>query len=384
MNALVFSLAALLAGSAAAVGQAAAPGPAAALGQATARGRATAPAQATALGPAAAPAQATAPAGGIGHARLQARLDALVPTLDGRLGVCVRDAAGESALLGDARFSLQSVMKLLVGLAVMDRVDRQGWRLADPVLVRRADLSLFVQPLEKLVTARGYATTMGDLVRRAIVDSDSAATDILIGRLGGAGGVQMCLTRLGLDGLRIDRDERHLQTEILGLEWRPEYVDPKLLEQAIEAVPRGRRAAAWRAYQGDLRDTSTPRAMARLLDRLAAGKLLSESSTAHLLNVLGQTVTFPDRLKAGLAPGWTIGHKTGTSGSWDGVTAATNDVGVLHAPDGGAVAVAVFVADSRASMAERAAVMAKVSAAAVEAYRASPRRTAYRIRSAVP
>jgi beta-lactamase class A len=65
-------------------------------------------------------------------------------------------------------------MKLLVAIAVMDAVDRGEWRLADPVVIRKHDLSLAVQPLAKLVTEAGFNTTVDDLVRRAIVDSDRA------------------------------------------------------------------------------------------------------------------------------------------------------------------------------------------------------------------
>lgn len=253
----------------------------------------------------------------------------------------------------------------------MDAVDRGSWRLDEQVLVRRQDLSLFVQPLAKLVTAQGYRTTIADLIRRAVVDSDSAAADILIARLGEPKTVQTCLERLGVHGVRIDRDERHLQTEIVGLEWRPEYVDPKVLDLAIERVPKGRHDAAYRAYQIDVRDTATPRGMAALLERLAAGKLLSARSSRHLLKVMQETVTFPDRLKAGTARGWTLGHKTGTSGAWNGVIAATNDVGVLGAPDGGTVAVAVFIGDSRAPSSDRTALTARIAAAAIACYRAA-------------
>jgi beta-lactamase class A len=119
--------------------------------------------------------------GSLRHEQLQQKLDALTH-IDGRVGVCVQDARGTSCLRGDERFSLQSVMKLIVAVAALDAVDRGSWRLEDPVLVDRQDLSLFVQPLAKLVTDRGYRTTIGDLVRRAVVDSDSAAADILIGR----------------------------------------------------------------------------------------------------------------------------------------------------------------------------------------------------------
>jgi beta-lactamase class A len=51
------------------------------------------------------------------------------------------------------------------------------------------------------------------------------------------------------------------------------------------------------------------------------------------------------------------------------VTAATNDVGILTAPDGSLVSIAVFVADSRATNAQRAAIIAKIAAATIRSYR---------------
>ncbi|MBC8137904.1 MAG: serine hydrolase, partial [Fibrella sp.] len=244
---------------------------------------------------------------------------------------------------------------------MMDGVDRRGWRLDEPVLVRREDLSLYMQPLADLVTKNGYRTTLGDLVFRAVVDSDSAATDILFARVGGAAAIQAFLARNGGSGMRVDRDERHLQTEIVGLTWPPEYVDADKLERAIKAVPVAARDRSFQAYLRDPRDTATPAGMASFLYRIAAGKILSSGSTQHLLSVMRRTATGPDRLKAGTAQGWTLAHKTGTSSTYKGITVATNDVGVLTTPDGQRVGVAVFVAESRRSPKERAALIANVA-----------------------
>lgn len=295
---------------------------------------------------------------------LQQKLTAIPQGFDGRVGACVQTGAGMACVRGEERFPLQSVMKLVVAFAVLDAVDHRGWRLDGPVDVHRRDLSLYVQPLARLVGPSGFRTTIGDLVRRAVIDSDSAAVDILMGRLGGPIAVGAALQGRGIDGVRVDRDERHLQTEIVGLTWRPEYVDPAVLERAIAAVPGAQRERAYAAYRADPRDTATPRGMTEFLFALAQGKLLSGASTAFLLHAMRECVTFPDRLKAGAAPGWQVAHKTGTSGSWKGLTAATNDVGILTAPDGTMRAVSVFVADSRATSAERAAIISRVAAAA--------------------
>lgn len=305
----------------------------------------------------------------LNHEKLQVSLAGLVHGFPGRVGVCVMDQMGASGVNGHLSFSLQSVMKLVVSLAVLQAADDGKLNLDDLIIVHRQDLSLYVQPLAEQVGSRGFRTTFRNLIYRAIVDSDSAAADILIRRLGGPSQVQAFLQRKGIEQIRIDRDERHLQTEIVGLTWRPEFTDPAILNQAIAAVPASRRDRAYREYQTDSRDTATPCGMAFLLRKLAAGQLLSATATRYALTTMAQTVTFPDRLKAGVPPGWLCLHKTGTSGSWKGITAATNDVGILQAPDGTYLSIAVFIADTKEPLTVRARLMRNIASATTGNFR---------------
>jgi beta-lactamase class A len=301
-------------------------------------------------------------------ARWQKALDQLTSGFDGRVGACASTTQSTACVSGDQRFPMQSVWKLALAVAVLDAVDRGAWRLDEPIEVRRHDLSVYVQPIAKLVGPHGLVTTIDHLLRGAIVESDNAAADILLARLGGPTVVQQVLGRRAMVSIRVDRDERHLQTDINGLAWRDEYLSPAAFDRAVAAVPQAARDAAFQSYLHDDRDTATPRAMVLMLQRLTAGGLLSSASTRHLLDLLEQTTTFPDRLKAGVPEGWTIGHKTGTSGDWRGVTAATNDVGILRAPDGRFVSVAVFIDGSHASSADRSALMANIARAIVSGY----------------
>lgn len=288
---------------------------------------------------------------------------------NGVLGACIVDRNGAACANGDRPISMQSVMKLLVGMAVLDAVDQGRMTLEDEVLLTRDDVSVFVQPLEKLIGPDGHRTTVGELIRGAITESDSLATDWLIDRLGGTAAVQAYLDRKGIVGVRLDRDERRLQTEIFGLTWRSEFTDPDRLDAAIDAVPPERREAAFRAYQNDVRDTATPRGLATLLYRLGDGQLLSAGSTRWILDVMGETGTFPDRLRAGTPADWWIGHKTGSSSSWAGVVGVTNDVGVMRAPDGAVIGVVALLANSSAPAPDRAAAIAGVSRIAADTHR---------------
>jgi beta-lactamase class A len=296
-------------------------------------------------------------------------LEVLDARTDGVLGVCISDAGRVSCVNGDRPFPMQSVMKLLAAMAALDAVDRGRFGINEPVVLRREDLSLFVQPLAERIDADGYDTYFGDLIFHAVVQSDNAATDFIIGALGGPAAVQDFITRTGIEGVRVDRDERRLQTEILGLEWRAEFTDPDILSRAIAAVPEDVRDAHYQAFRADIRDTATPRAMLQLLQRLSDGALLSEHSTHFLLETMDATTTGPDRLKAGVPPGWSVAHKTGSSGVWRGLAAATNDVGLMIAPDGSRIVIAAFLADSSADESERAAVLADAARIAVAHHR---------------
>lgn len=76
-----------------------------------------------------------------------------------------------------------------------------------------------------------------------------------------------------------------------------------------------------------------------------------------------ETPTGLNRIKGLLPAGTVVAHTTGTSRTVDGVTAATNDVGLVTLPNGQHLAIAVFVSDSMADDATREEVIAKVARA---------------------
>ncbi|WP_318871651.1 serine hydrolase [Sinorhizobium meliloti] len=110
--------------------------------------------------------------------------------------------------------------------------------LGDRLTIRRDDLSVNIQPIADIVAERGsFETSIGDLVSRAVVESDSAATDVLISHLGGTKAVQAFLDEAGLQGIRIDRTERELQTETDGLTWTPQFVFPERSSRLAKRLP---------------------------------------------------------------------------------------------------------------------------------------------------
>jgi beta-lactamase class A len=74
------------------------------------------------------------------------------------------------------------------------------------------------------------------------------------------------------------------------------------------------------------------------------------------------------RLKGLLPAGTPVAHKTGTDGTIDGMTRATNDIGIITLTGGRHLAIAVFVKDSTADEATRESTIARIAKAVFDAW----------------
>ncbi len=301
---------------------------------------------------------------------LATRLASLGRSFHGRVGIAVEDVSQEWSVSYDgARFyPQQSVSKLCTAIAVLGAVDAGRLQLTDPVLVRREDMSVFHQPIQARLTDAGFQTDVGDLLIDAIADSDNAADDILIRKVGGSEAVQAAVSARELGDIRCGPEEHLLESRIAGLAWRPDYAFGQAFWTARDALDPALRARKLQAYLDDPEDGATPLALAHLLARLKRGELLSAASTERLLATMALTRTGPKRLPAGLGPGWTIAHKTGTGQDLGTLATGNNDVGLVTAPDGRSFAVVVMIASTHEPVPERQRLMAAVAGFVVEAH----------------
>jgi len=264
---------------------------------------------------------------------LAAELDRIARETDGTLGAAVRLVeTGETVVLnGDGRFPMQSVYKAPIGMAVLHEVDAGRLSLDAPIRVEAADLvpSGMHSPLRD-AHPKGGVVPLRELLRLSVEESDGTASDVLLRLVGGKAKAQGYLSSLGVEGIRIETTEGEMG----------------------------------RDYQAQYRSWATPGSAVDWLAALQQGKDLSPKSRALLLGWMTATKTFPTRLKGRLPAGTEVAHKTGSSGSREGVSAATNDIGIITLPDGRHLAVAVFLRDSKADDAARNAAIAKVARAA--------------------
>ena len=207
-------------------------------------------------------------------------------------------------------------------------------RLDDRVTLTRDDLTLFHQPIAAKIAGGGYTTTLDDLMFKAITTSDNTCNDKLMRSVGGPQAVRAMIASKHLGAIRFYNGERALQSRIAGLIWSPSYSVGNAFYQARDALPLAIRKAAFDRYVEDPFDGAAPSAIASALSRLKRGELLSPESTRRLLLIMGNTKTGANRLKGGLAAGWTLSHKTGTGQVLGAYQAGYNDIGILTAPDG--------------------------------------------------
>ena len=229
--------------------------------------------------------------------RVRAELAALERASGGRLGVHILDTAtgAESGHRANERFPMCSTFKLLAAALVLSRVDQGQATLAQRVAFGKADLVGWSPVTERHLGGGGLS--LGELCEATLTTSDNTAANLILAQHGGPAAVTAFVRHLGDTVTRLDRNEPSLNR------WHP----------------------------GELRDTTTPRAMLQTLHRLVLGTALMPASRAQLQRWLVANTTGGDRLRAGLPPAWRVGDKTGT-----GNGGISNDVAVVwpfgHAP----------------------------------------------------
>jgi beta-lactamase class A len=225
-------------------------------------------------------------------------------------------------------FPMQSVYKLPICMAVLKQVDAGMIRLDQKVKIAREDYvpGAAHSPIRDKYP-KGTELTVDDLIRFALSESDGTASDVLLKLAGGSATVQMFINDLQVTDIVVLNTEKELAQD-----WQAQY-----------------------------RNSATPEAAAALLRALYEQRELSESGRALLLKYMTESKPGAKRLKGLLPEGTVVAHKTGTSGTQNGITAATNDIGIVTLPSGKHLVIAVFVSDSTADDSIREGVIARAA-----------------------
>ncbi len=284
----------------------------------------------------------------------------------GKTGIAIKSINGGWSIghRADENFPQQSVSKLWVAMALLEKVDQGRVSLSDSIQIGPDDLTLFYQPMAAEVKRNGSVIkSVYTLLERALAYSDNTANDALLRHAGGPDAVNDFIRRQGLGKIKFGPGERLMQSQIAGLKWNQNLSQGRKFYTARANLPIETRRKALANYLADPIDGASPGAIVGALDQLARGELLSPNSTQLLQSILKRTRSGPNRLKAGVPAGWEFLHKTGTGQVLGAVSTGYNDVGIMTAPDGSRYAVAVMLGDTTASIPERMRLMQSVTRA---------------------
>ncbi len=231
-----------------------------------------------------------------------AALAALEASVDGRIGLTMLDAEGNTLLQyrADERFPLCSTFKMVLTAAVLQRSTEDARLLGRRISITKAALVNNSPKTEKYV---GKQMRVDELCTAAMEYSDNAAANLLLDAIGGARVVTAYARSLGDNDFMLVRNETNLGT----------------------AIP------------GDYRDTTTPGAMAHTLQCLTLGKALDAPQRDQLVAWMRNNKTGVKRIRAGIPAGWQLGDKTG-----GGDYGTTNDIAILFRPNQPPLILAIY------------------------------------------
>jgi beta-lactamase class A len=255
-----------------------------------------------------------------------ALLAGLEKEFGGRLGVAALNTADGRQVLhrADERFPFCSTFKMMLSAAILSR---EPALLKKHIKYDKSDLVSY-SPVTSKHVADGM--TVAELCEATLQISDNAAANLLMKQIGGPAAVTAFARSIGDTEFRQERWETALNT----------------------------------ALPGDVRDTTTPLAMAKSLQKLVLGEALPAAARKQLKDWMLGNTTGATRIRAGVPAGWPVADKTG-SGDYGTV----NDIAVIWPPGKAPIVLAVYVTQPNKDDKTRPEIHGEVAKVVIEAFR---------------
>jgi len=265
---------------------------------------------------------------------LRAQIQSIAKDAKGTVGFAMLGIENRDTLSYNGRqhLPMQSVMKLPIAITVLHQVDEGTLTLDQTIHIDKNDLPETYSPLRDKFPEGNVNVTIKELLSYMVSLSDNDACDILLKTLGGPEVVDTYMHSFGIKQIAIKASEFQMAQS-----WDVQFTN-------------------W----------TMPKEMIRLLDIATKINFLSKASHDYLWKIMEATSTGPNQIKGLLPAGTVVAHKTGRSGTNDGIAAATNDVGIITLPNGKHLAVAIFITNSSVDMPTREAVIARIAKAAYD------------------
>jgi len=276
---------------------------------------------------------------------LEMKIAALAQEAGLRIGFAAVDLLkGRTAFVrGGELFPMESVTKLPIAVAYLRMVQRGEARLEAKTRLSASDIAPGRSPLADRLRRRTTVFTAQQLIEHMLLNADSTATDALMKMAGGPQKIQNAIRSFEIEGLRVDRYERDLLPQTLGLPSDAAFVDAQRLDAAVAALGEAKQREALDKFMRDPRDTASPRAIATMFFKLLSGHLVQPRFAMMVLDLMRRTKTGEDRLKGGMLPGWQFAHRGGMSRTVLGTTGVFNDAGLATGRKGEKIAIVLFI-----------------------------------------
>lgn len=203
---------------------------------------------------------------------------------------------------GKERFALCSTFKFPLAAMILSQGRAGAININEPRALTDAELRMCWDDNRKLLQDIGGklpARTMAEIAQKS---SDNGFANHLLALIGGPSGFTQLIRNMGDKDTRVDRFEPEMN----------------------QVLP------------GEVHDTTTPNAMAKLTAQLIFGDALHDDDRAQLRQWTIDTDTGLNRLRKHLPDGWIAGDKTGSgfNESDPAMTNKYNDVAWIETPDG--------------------------------------------------
>ncbi|QDS35714.1 BBI family class A beta-lactamase [Brevibacillus brevis] len=250
---------------------------------------------------------------------------ALETKFDARLGVYAIDTETDVvvAYREDERFAFASTYKALAAGAVLHQKPLEE---LDKVITYTKDDLVTYSPITEKHVATGM--TLREVADATIRYSDNTAGNLLFKELGGPKGFESALRQIGDSVTMSERYETELN----------------------EAKPE------------DIRDTSTPKALATSLRAYTVGDVLSSEKQTILIEWLQGNTTGDKLIRAGVPKDWKVGDKTGAASY-----GTRNDIGIIWPPNKKPIIIAVLSSRDKQDATYDDALIAEATKVAVDA-----------------
>ena len=231
----------------------------------------------------------------------------------------------------DVHLPMQSTFKFMIGLKVMEQIEKGKLSLNQKISISKSTMQTDLYSPIKEKYPNGAELKIAEILKYTVASSDNVGCDILLDLIGGPKAVQDFIhNKLKITDIAIVHNEKVMQSN----------------------------------WENQFKNWSTARAMNQIFINSFDKKskpVLSKKSLDYIYEIMVKTETGQKRIKGLLPKNIVVSHKTGTSGTQNGVSAATNDFGIIVLPNGKRIYITVMVSDSKESAETNELIIAKIA-----------------------